>query len=222
MVVIGLAPSMLSTAGFAFAMFADLVLGAPAAVELERLADYFGKWVLLTFQTNVLCLLYSILCTAAALWPSATLDAWIVALFPLYFMLALFLTVGYYAVVHFNKAGMEGRRILAKRYPWIYVSKHASHGHATFLALVMCGALRVSPSYVEVVSSTWPFLLEYLCLTCVNKRLTQQWMYPFLDDAERSGGGKGVARVVVVIMVVGATCGLLGKWIVGVRLYLFS
>merc|ERR1711865_190991 len=222
MVVIGLAPSLLSTAGFVSAIYADLALGAPAAVELGALSEYFGKWVLLTFQTNFLCLLYSLLCTAAALWPSNALDAWVVALFPLYFMLALFLTLGYYAVCHFNKAGIESRRLLAQTYPYIYVSKHVSHDHATALAIIMCGALRVAPSYTEVVGSTWPFLIEYLLLTCVNKRLTQEWMYSFLDDAERTSGRQGVARVLLLIMVIGAACAVMGKWMIELRLYLFA
>ncbi len=49
---------------------------------------------------------------------------------------------------------------------------------------VVCLCVCVS---VCVERSTWPFLIEYLCLTCVNKKLTKEWMYFFLDDAERTG-----------------------------------
>jgi hypothetical protein len=31
------------------------------------------------------------------------------------------------------------------------------------------------------------FLIEYLCITCVMKKLTKEWLYFFLDDAERTG-----------------------------------
>jgi hypothetical protein len=72
----GIAPAMLSTAGFVCAIFADVGLGVPAAVEAPILAKYFGKWAFLTFQTNVLCLLYSLLCASGALYPSPTLDTY--------------------------------------------------------------------------------------------------------------------------------------------------
>ena len=77
MPVIGMAPAMLSTGGFVCAICADLVLGVPAAVEAPILSKYFGKWVFLTWQTNVLCLLYSLLCAADAQYPSPTLDAYV-------------------------------------------------------------------------------------------------------------------------------------------------
>jgi len=220
MVVMGLVPSLLSTAGFAFANFADLYLGVPCHIEYPELGKYFGKWVMLTFQTNVFCLAYSLLCTAAAISPSSTLDEWIVRLFPLYFMLAVFLTAGYYATVHFNKSGTDGRRFFAENgYPYIVLSKHASHGHATGLAVIMCGALRTAPTSQDVVLCTGPFLLEYLLLTCLNFRLTGLWMYPFLDDAARKNGARGLALVIVMIMGIGATCGLLAKFLVDVRLH---
>ena len=144
-------------------------------------------------------------------------------LFPLYFMLAVFLTVGYYALVHFNKAGIEGRKKLAANgYPNIYISKIASHSHATPLSLLMCSSMRVSPTYAQVVFSTWPFLLEYLLLTCLNKRLCGMWMYPFLEDAQRQGGRCRVFVVILLILVIGATCGLLGKWLIEARHYVLS
>lgn len=67
--------------------------------------------------------------------------------------------------------------------------------------------------------NTRPFLFEYLCLTCVNKKLTQEWMYAFLGDAERKGGRQGVTRVVLIIMIVGAVCALVGKWMIEIRLH---
>jgi len=63
MVVVGLAWSLVSTAGFGFANFADLYLGVPCAIEYPELGRFLGRWVMLTFQTNVLCLGYSLLCT---------------------------------------------------------------------------------------------------------------------------------------------------------------
>mmetsp|Transcript_72576 Transcript_72576/g.106371 ORF Transcript_72576/g.106371 Transcript_72576/m.106371 type:complete len:228 (+) Transcript_72576:352-1035(+) len=227
MVVVGLAWSLVSTAGFGFANFADLYLGVPCAIEYPELGRFLGRWVMLTFQTNVFCLGYSLLCTglctAAATWPSRELDEWVVRLFPLYFMLALFLTAGYYTTVHFNKSSRDGRKFFAENgYPYIILSKHASHGHATALALMMSAVLNEAPSVRHVIFSTGPFLLEYLLLTCLNYRLTGKWMYPFLDDAAKKNGVRGVALVMLIIIAIGAICGLFGKIIIDFRLHYWS
>ena len=37
----------------------------------------------------------------------------------------------------------------------------------------------------------------------IYARLTGQWMYPFLDDAQRKWGIRGVVQVILVIMLVG-------------------
>ena len=74
MPVMGIAPAMLSTAGVVCAIFADVGLAVPAAVEASILAKYFGKWAFPTWQTNFLCLLYSLLCASGALYPHEHID----------------------------------------------------------------------------------------------------------------------------------------------------
>lgn len=212
---IALVPALVSFCGFALSIWSDRFLNPPPHLVRPVLTRYLGRYVFLTVQTNLLCCAYCFGCVVAALLAEApVLDDTIVRAFPCVFMTATFLTPAYYVLDHRNPESRRMRKRMAEEYPHVELAMHLQHAHATPLALLLAASLTVAPANLDVLHSCGGFIFFYLFTSTLNRAATGEWMYPFLDEIERSRGRGGVAATLALIMSVGAGLGGLGRAIV--------
>ena len=89
----------------------------------------FGPFTYFTIQVNTINSCYFVAASCAALTGSATLEAWVVRLFPLEFALGVMLTLLYYSLDHFNPENVRNNALwAAKGYPHIPIAVHFEHG----------------------------------------------------------------------------------------------
>ncbi len=93
---------------------------------------------------------------------------WVVWLFPLYFMVAFFLSLGYYGIVHFTKVGINTRRrlVLMPTYDAIYTNCNTAaqknaHTH-TYTYTHTHTHTHASYLFAEILSHPCPLTHAYL------------------------------------------------------------
>jgi len=139
---------------------------------------YLGRFMFLTFQSNLFLTGYYSLSLASNLLFSSSsssvvlLDKLLVALHPMAFGLGTFLTSAYYLLDHFNPEQIERRKQNEKNYPYIQYDAHLEHGLAApFVMLFTSGILKTPfrATASDVNSFVGGYMLYYLFQTHVNK-----------------------------------------------------
>jgi hypothetical protein len=180
--------------GFNVALLAAHLLAAPPQLWDPACNRYLGRWLYLTYQTNVGCAVYfGCALLDMALGGGGALGAALVALFPLAFALGGFLTVAYYALDHFNPENYARKERVRSQYPYVHWCSHLEHGHGLPLMLlhglwldVPAGV--VPPETTDVVHTVGAYMAFYLLLVHANYAATGLWPYPIIDDLTRAGG----------------------------------
>ncbi|KAL1526831.1 hypothetical protein AB1Y20_015523 [Prymnesium parvum] len=184
----------LAVGGFALALWAQHTLALPPKVIDPQMTKYLGRWIFLTYQSNVVAFAYFVACVFDTQVANGAYQQELIALFPLVFALGCFLTLAHYSLNHFNP---EQRRRLEQhrsKYPYVFVSSHISHGHA--LPLVAWYAFTVPVDAASVVlpsgySASRPVILYavfYAVLSHANYFATGLWPYPIIEQVSRHGG----------------------------------
>eukprot|EP00466_Bigelowiella_natans_P009046 jgi/Bigna1/133725/aug1.22_g8433 len=108
-------------------------------------------------------------------------------MFPLAFALAIFLTVAYYALDHFNPEQQLRRgKLKMNGYPWIFLNQHLEH--------------ETVPTYLSIFIVA-VYLTLYLVFIHLNWVATGSWPYPFIEEIERDAGS--AAREAALLGLVG-------------------
>lgn len=181
--------------GFNVALLSAHLMQPPPSLFDPQCSKFFGRWLYLTYQSNIMGVLYFSLALVDAVLIGAegVLTEWLTTLFPLMFAEGTFLTLAYYALDHFNPENRRRKDRLQAGYPLIWPASHLEHGHALPL-VVMHGAMMTLPSTVPlptngtVAASVGAYLLFYLLLVHLNYHKTGLWPYPVIDDVTRTGG----------------------------------
>jgi len=199
--------------GYALQLGAGRYLAVPAHIFSPGPSKYLGSFAFLTFHTNVIGLLYFVLCTASAAdASSAAIDALLMQLFPLIFALGIFLTAAYYALEYPNEQNRMAKRKLFKQgYRHVYLTSHLEHIFAGPLTLVYACSIRRDRLQPNVLLPTsddanlyvGAFLIYYLALTLGNKAATGCWVYPIFQDVSDAGGPVALCLFMFAIIVTG-------------------
>ena len=151
---------------------------------------FFGAWTWLTFQTNVLCMLYFAAATCAHFVESAALSSIVVDGFPLAFSLGFALSIMYYALDHFNEENVQKRKKYPKMgYHHVELACHLEHAMSTPVALLNAWSITL-PGPSPTNSVVLPYMAFYIGMTLVNRMLVRAWAYPIIDDAQRAAGAR--------------------------------
>ena len=121
-------------------------LQSPLPAPLAAATKYLGHWCYLTYQTNVLSTLYFGASVVACVAPSAALDTALMALYPLFFTLGVFITTAYYALDHTNPTNVRIKSSLQRQgWRWIWVSSHVEHALSLPIAILYACSIRCAP-----------------------------------------------------------------------------
>ena len=200
------ASAFVGFAGFNFAVFTAHMLAVPPMLFDPVCARVFNRWLYLTYQSNIMCMLYF----GACLWSGAPIQ-----LFPLVFALGAFLTIAYYVLDHFNAETRRRKDVHKQIYPYIHWASHLEHGHALPLVLLHAATVELPagalPSDGDAARIVVGYNLFYLLLVHLNHALTGRWPYAVIDDVTRAGGVVGrllFFAVLTAIFAAFALCGL--------------
>jgi len=181
--------------GFAVALVSAHTMAVPPHVFAPQPTKYLGRWVYLTYWSNVTGVMYysaSLLDTSGK-WRQPLLD-----LFPLMFAVGCFLTLAYYGLDHFNVEVIRQKERCRSEYPYVHLAAHLEHGHALPLVLLHAFALDVSglqvPDsylYTSAVLYILCFILCYLLTIHLNRIWTGSWTYSVIDDVTHAYGNVG-------------------------------
>mmetsp|Transcript_25352 Transcript_25352/g.78196 ORF Transcript_25352/g.78196 Transcript_25352/m.78196 type:complete len:211 (-) Transcript_25352:61-693(-) len=196
-----------------FPVLCPLTLLPHPRLKLPRKTKYGGRLTFLTFQSNMIMLLYHHL---RAFAPDAYLA---VHAYPLAFAAGVGLTLMYYALDHFVPAKIAlDNEWVAKGWSWIPIGNHVQHGLALPVALVdgLYGGHAGQTSMADVVLFVGGYTLVYLVWTVVNKYLTGLWVYDIFDVAEsKLGVTPGFLCICVPVVSVYCALGVLGLVVAG-------
>lgn len=121
-------------------------LQPPPPAPLAAATKYLGHWCYLTYQTNLLSTLYFGASVVACVAPSAELDTALMALYPLFFTLGVFITTAYYALDHTNPTNVRIKSSLQRQgWRWIWVSSHVEHALSLPIAILYACSIRYAP-----------------------------------------------------------------------------
>ena len=186
--------SLLGFLGFNVALFAHHCLAAPPTLFDPQCSKVFGRWLYLTYQSNMIgTVYYGLSLVEAVLGAPSPLKAWLIRLFPLAFATGTFLTLAYYALDHFNPENFRRKERHKAAYPYIHWCSHLEHGHALPLIFLHGAVMELPPSVAlptsgVVFMTVGGYLIWYLIFVHVNHYLTGLWPYAVIDDVTRLGG----------------------------------
>mmetsp|Transcript_6421 Transcript_6421/g.9841 ORF Transcript_6421/g.9841 Transcript_6421/m.9841 type:complete len:216 (-) Transcript_6421:180-827(-) len=205
-------PPLLCLAGQCTVLYSCFNFGCPPEVLDPVLTKPLGRWTYLTFQSNILLLVFFTVASLAALFPILSLQWFVASFFPLAFALGVFLTTAYYTLDHFNPEQVKKRAELQKSgYPMLPVAMHLEHGMAlpmtTFYTYNALKPEGMSMSVIIVAAYT----LFYLIQVHYVKSLTGKWVYPFIDDITATGGALFRNVFFVGLMCIFTGLGVLGR-----------
>ncbi|CAK0855465.1 unnamed protein product [Prorocentrum cordatum] len=179
---------------------------------------YFGRLVFLTVQTNILNTMYFACCIITAVLDIPHLEKVVVEAFPLSFGLGVFLTIGYYALDHFNPIAVQTRKKWSEEgYPHIVWRCHTDHIFALpssiLAALVFTTPQGATASNWKAITLSYGLL--YTVLLHINALLTGAWPYAIIEDIMKKSGSLGRTMFLAVIISLILMFATLGHWIAG-------
>jgi len=187
------ATAAIGFAGFNGALMAGHLLAVPPQLHDPACSQYLGRWLYLTYQSNVIGTAYFALALCDAVLLKGTAALLVFALFPLVFAMGAFLTIAYYALDHFNAENLRRKERHRAQYPYVHWCSHIEHGHALPLLLLHAVTMKmplgaVLPTNSEVVYAISAYMIFYLLLIHINWWATGLWPYAVIDDVTRVGG----------------------------------
>jgi hypothetical protein len=208
MTVLGASAALACLTGFMMPILMLFgVVRSPPAEDIRPMAlKYLGKWAFLTRWTNFICFVYYLVNLLAELGIARSLlRPVIIEGFPLVFSLGIFLTVAYYALVHFNPADRQRFKRLYDE-GWrqglenVYFQNHACHALALPASLLHARVVGL-----EGYRGTYWLVCvmgAYLTVITANRAATQFWVYPIQDQIEAKHGMPGALAFLVVLSAV--------------------
>jgi len=207
---------------YCLCMYSSLNWAAEPKDFAPKLTVYTGRLSFLTYHSNVLNFLYWCLIVIVCFVLSKTnkyksiLERWIVKLFPLMFTLASFISLGYYALDHFNPINMSKKNALSRgKYPMIWASSHCEHAHGIIAAILMALFMKRlpysnEPTVNDCLYQVPSYIFFYLIEVHWIYYNTGEWVYPVLKDVTLQGGA--LARILLMITLAGINVlfGLIG------------
>mmetsp|Transcript_38396 Transcript_38396/g.61634 ORF Transcript_38396/g.61634 Transcript_38396/m.61634 type:complete len:228 (-) Transcript_38396:194-877(-) len=196
MPVVSLPVSVLCLGSQALAMYSIYNFAVPPEKFMPEQTKYLGRFMFLTFQSNLfLTGYYSLSLASNLLSPSSgsidMLDRILVALHPMAFGLGTFLTSAYYLLDHFNPEQVVRRKQNEKNYPYIQYDAHLEHGLAAPFVIFFTSRIMQTPFRAtsgDVNAFVGGYIIYFLFQTHLNKWATGFWPYPIIDDMEKMGG----------------------------------
>ena len=179
--------------GFYAALLAAHMWAAPPQLFDPQAAKYLGRWLYLTYQSNVICCVYFGVALFDATLGGGAWSAPLMRFFPLVFSLGGFLSLAYYSLDHFNPENVRRKERCRSEYPYVHWCSHIEHGHAAPLvllhaALLECPQRVALPTSYDVHFFVSVFILFYVVLVHANHFCTGRWPYAIIDDVTRIGG----------------------------------
>ena len=179
--------------GFYTALLSCHMIGAPPSIFHPAATKKLGRWLFLTYQTNVICCVYFATRLFDGIIQGGKWAQTLLQFYPLVFALGSFLTPAYYALDHFNVENRRAKDRCKSMYPWIHVSSHTEHAHGLPLMLLHAYSVELPPTLELPSAAAGAFKVAcyvafYLVLTHVNHSWTGAWPYPIIDDVTRMGG----------------------------------
>jgi len=173
----------------------------------------FGHYTFLTSQSNLILLAYHGLRLVAP-------ESWLAThAFPLAFALGFGLTIMYYALCHFlEEKAREDKLWIEKGYTLIPIANHLEHGFALPLAVIdaLFGGHAGETTFADTRLFVVGYIIFYLILILVNKKLTHEWVYPIFGVAEEKlGQPVGFLVLIVPIVLVYLSLAVLGQRLAG-------
>ena len=180
-------------AGFSVAWFSAVFLGAPPQLFDPQGTKFLGRWIHLTYWSNVSGVVFFATSVADATMFGDRRRQFLLCLFPLIFGAGCFLTLAYYGLDHFNAESIRKKERCRGVRPYIFWNDHLAHGHALPLVLLHAATLEAPPGLRLPTSSDALFyvpiwIMCYLVTTHVNRWATGLWPYPIIDEVTRAGG----------------------------------
>ena len=204
--------ALLCLVAFVVELASQLIRPGPTHVSTK----YTGRLTFLTVQTNCIGCLYFLgaLVSSCGAKPMR-LNFWLRRLFPLMFSLGIFLTVAYYALVHFTPQAKARRQYeIDNGVHYAHLLHHLEHALALPVLIIYARNFLFIPSRVDVPFYVGGFASFYLCFTVVINQLTGDWVYPIFDVVQNKGGN--IVLMVFFCCLIGVFVGLgyLGCWVV--------
>ena len=177
---------------FLVALLSSHLLAAPPALFDPQSSKYLGRWLYLTYQSNMIGLCYFGASLVDSLIGGA-LSPWLIQCFPLMFAVGTFLTFAYYTLDHFNAENFLRKERCRSRYPYVHWCSHIEHGHALPAVVFHAAAIELPPGVEIPMASTvlgtvGVYLVFYILFVHVNCAFTGMWPYAIIDDMTRRGG----------------------------------
>ena len=219
MPAISLLMGVLGAASHALALYAYYTFSPPARIIAPEATKYLGAVTWLTFQTNLLCMMYFAAAVCLHAFESALLSSFVEQCFPLIFSLGFALSFMYYGLQHFNPENVQKRNKLypAMGYHHVALACHLEHGMSTPIAVLNACTIAL-PATSSVNTVLLPYLCWYFSMLFLNLAATRTWPYPIVDDAQRAGGWPGVLVFFAIISALFFGFGHLGNWVAALQL----
>lgn len=189
-----LAVAALGLIGFLVALASANMLAAPPQIFDPQASKLLGRWLYLTYQTNIICCTYFAACLADGVLLESVNAQALLRLFPLIFALGSFLTISYYALDHGNPENYRRKERCRPMYPYVHWCSHLEHGHALPLVLLHCATVKLPddvsslPTSRDARNIVAAYVLFYILIVHINKAHTGAWPYAVIDDMTRMGG----------------------------------
>ena len=216
--------------GFTVALMSCHMLAAPPQLFDPQASKLLGRWLYLTYQSNVLCTLYFsanlvdgvlldglyhqqlvMMCkpTLTAMHCDSrshfNIDVLMPAV-PLCFALGTFLTLSYYALDHSNPENYRRKERCKPMYPYVHWCSHLEHGHALPIVMLHTATMSlpsgvVLPTAADACRYIGPYILFYVVVVHVNRAATGSTHAPLArSDRMRPSAWKVPAVFDVVLL----------------------
>jgi len=206
------------------AMFSSYAFSVPASLVLPVASKHLGRFVFLTFQSNLFLMGYYTVSVATHVRSMPGLEQALVTLHPLAFGLGTFLTASHYALNHFNPKQVERRAYFQENgYPMVNLDVHLEHGFAApgivffTMNLNLLSTSLAAPTTTAIYRYVGGYLGYYLAQTHVNRWVTGEWPYPFIDSIEKASGWLGTTSMFAGLTGLFFALGFAGKAVFGYR-----
>jgi len=195
--------SLIGLSTFSTSLLALVLLrpGPKLADEVNKIKmQYFGRLIYLTVQTNIIGTSYFALELVTALTGFEGTESTVVSAFPMVFALGALLTPLYYSLDYSNPTRQANiRRHLTLGFAYSGWADHLEH--ASSLPVMILRAItwsRPMPTPADCVAPIVLYVVMYISLTLLNKRLTGVWTYPVFNDLEQKLGSFAIVLLLAV------------------------
>lgn len=197
---------------FFCASLPKFTLRKPLVASRPIMAQYLGDFVFMTVQTNFIGALYFLVCILASLGIISSEKVGRFA--PTMFALGVFCTTAYYGLYHFDPGYQVNMIMDETEYPWVRVGAHLEHGlDLGAVALHAICSVDNTPSIKDSIRFTGGYFLFYVTLINVNFLATDEWVYPFFEEAYKVNGFPAVLTIQAFLAGFAICLALLGHYI---------